>query len=301
VDADLVLLELLPGQAATAPTEILMFGAGVTSTTKGPVVYDADAAVSVLEAYEARGLDLLPIDCAHGMLMHGGGPEQHKALGWFRPDPRDDGLYAADIQWTDAGRRMVEAREFRFVSPAIMLDSESGRVTQVVNLALTNIPATNNQKPLVAERDLMKEQLCTALSLSADVDEAAITDRIAVLLAAEASATTALAAVAELTSEVEALRAEVATAAAEKVAAARAVECDRLALKGAARDYAMALDDAGFKAFAALVDSNVSLLSQRVEEPSTGAPRGNITPEQAKIAKLLSIDPAVFLAGKEGK
>lgn len=302
-NADLLLLELLPGETATAPTEILMFGRGVTSTTKGPVVYDTDAAVTVLQAYESRGLDLLPIDCAHGMLQSGGGPEQHKALGWFRPDCREDGLYAADVQWTAEGKRMVEAREFRFVSPAVMLDYESGRVQEVINLALTNIPATNNQKPLVAERDIMKEQLITALSLSADVDEAAITERIGALLEAEKASVTALAAVAELTSEVETLRAQLSSIEAEKAAAMRASECDRLGLQGAARDYAMALDANGFAAFGKLVESRVSLLSRPIEAPaSDAAPHVTITPEQKRIAALLNIDPAVFsTAGKEGK
>lgn len=134
------------------PTELRLFGMGATATTKGPVVLTEEAGQSVLREFADQGLDLLPFDVGHGMLSPFAPPEGHRAFGWFRPEMRSDGLYAAGIEWTDAGAQMLRAREFRFFSPAIMRDEDSGEIRELINVALTNIPATKGQRPLVAHK-----------------------------------------------------------------------------------------------------------------------------------------------------
>lgn len=132
------------------PTEFRILANGTTETTKGPVVFDNEAGELVMKAFAEHGLDQLPFDVGHGMLNPFSPPSGHKAFGWFKPEVRKDGLWASDIEWLEAGARALRKREFRFFSPAIMLDHDSGRVTQLINIALTNIPATKGQKPLVA-------------------------------------------------------------------------------------------------------------------------------------------------------
>lgn len=132
------------------PTEIQLFAKGATETTKGPIVFDEKAAKATMAAFKEYGLDLLPFDVGHGMLG-GVTPDAHKAFGWFKPAVRDGGLWATDIEWTPAGKTALENREFRFFSPAVMRDFDSGRVMELINVALTNIPATKGQKPLVAD------------------------------------------------------------------------------------------------------------------------------------------------------
>ena len=144
-----VLLEAVQG--GEPPTEFMLFANGVTETSKGPILFDEKAALSVMQAFEDHGLDLLPFDIGHGMLNPFAGSDAHKAAGWFKPEVRADGLYAAGIEWTESGEKSLRAREFRYFSPALLRDGESGRIKELINVALTNIPATRRQKPLVAD------------------------------------------------------------------------------------------------------------------------------------------------------
>ncbi len=137
--------------AKEPPTELRLFAKGATATTKGPVVWNDRAAKATMAAFKASGLDQIPFDVGHGMLNPFAPPEGHKAFGWFTPEARSDGLYAADIEWTEDGAAKLSKREFRFYSPAIMRDGESGEVAELINVALTNLPATRGQKPLVAD------------------------------------------------------------------------------------------------------------------------------------------------------
>lgn|GEM_PF-3348239 len=133
------------------PREIKLFGLGRTKTQKGDVVYNAHAREVVKLAAETDGRDLLPTDIAHGMLNPFSPPQSHASVAWWRLDAREDGVYASDIDWTPEGAELLASRKFRFFSPAVSIDQKTRELTGVVNFALTNIPATRGQKPLVAD------------------------------------------------------------------------------------------------------------------------------------------------------
>jgi len=143
---------LLAVPAGEPPTEFRIFAKGVTPTTKGPVLFDDKAGAAVLDAFREQGLDLLPFDVGHGMLSPLSPPDGHKAFGWFKPAVLDGELWATSIEWTERGADALKKREFRYFSPAIQRELESGRVRELINIALTNIPATIGQKPLVASK-----------------------------------------------------------------------------------------------------------------------------------------------------
>jgi phage I-like protein len=49
------------------------------------------------------------------------------------------------------GRAMLKAREYRYCSPAFDSDDD-GTITELVNCAITNLPATKRMEPLMASR-----------------------------------------------------------------------------------------------------------------------------------------------------
>jgi len=141
----------------------LIFPKGAMSTSKGVFVFDDVSAAMVMAAYERHGIKQLPIDYDHGML--GGQPsaDSSSAAGWFVPAVTDDGLMATNVQWTPKAKKMLKDREFRHYSPAFDVDMgetvavmagdemmQGHRITRLVNVALTNLPATHGQMPLVA-------------------------------------------------------------------------------------------------------------------------------------------------------
>lgn len=88
----------------------------------------------VAEAAQRSG-DYL-IDYEHLSLKQG---ERAKPAGWFKAlEWRADGLYVTDARWTDEAKRMIQAGEYRFVSPLFSFDQNSLEVLDLVSIALTN-------------------------------------------------------------------------------------------------------------------------------------------------------------------
>jgi phage I-like protein len=138
------------------PTEYLMFAPGVNETVKGPLLFDDEAAKSVLDFYESRGRKRIAGDWEHDSLRP---PNERSAYGtpashWFEPDVRqtDAGpeLWAANIQWTPTAFEQLSRGEYAHTSPVVKFDKKTGRILAVLSSALTNDPATIGQPQLVA-------------------------------------------------------------------------------------------------------------------------------------------------------
>src|SRR5229473_4624380 len=140
--------------SAGLPTEFRIFPAGSFETTKGTFLFDAQAARKVMAAVADWGNDYC-IDYGHSMLafFNVDPAKAMKAAGWFKPQLKDGELWATDVQWTEDASKMLIAREARYISPAFDFDREDRHITELVNCALTNIPAIKRQNPLVASRD----------------------------------------------------------------------------------------------------------------------------------------------------
>jgi len=149
-DSGRLILALDIPQGEDPPTEFRLFGQGITRTTKGDVLFDEQAASDVTAALADHGKTELPVDYGHGMLSVVTTPDSGKAAAWFKPAIRSGELWASDVQWTPKANEAIRAREYRFFSPAVWHNKETRRVSRLVNVALTNLPATKGQQPLVA-------------------------------------------------------------------------------------------------------------------------------------------------------
>lgn len=147
-----IALAITLGQDGTLPTEFRLFTKGVNETSKGSFLFDSKAAASVMAAYKAWGVDLA-IDLEHQMLDNGpaADPTARDARGWCNLELRPDGsLWAVNVKWTpDGAARLAEKRQ-RYVSPAFCVDPETSRITSILNIAITAIPATHGTPALVA-------------------------------------------------------------------------------------------------------------------------------------------------------
>jgi len=172
-DPRLVQLSSLVALAAdgTCPTEFCMLAAGENSTTKGAIHCDDAHAALCLAAETMPSDGLLPLDYDHGMVSFMGG--EKKAAGWFRLSNRNGSLWATDVKFTPAAEKALRDREYRYFSPALYRD-EAGYVTRIVNCALTCLPATLKQRPLVASEtpappegsNMDLAQLCAAFGVA---------------------------------------------------------------------------------------------------------------------------------------
>jgi len=183
LQAILTLIALAGGDGGprVAPKELRLFPMGTIDTSKGPFTFDQQAAALVMAAYQDQGNDLF-FDYDHRSLSDMGPPDSGKAAGWFGLELRPDGLWAVNVRWTPMAQAQIEAGEWRYFSPAFLVD-ENRRIRALLNVALTNNPATKNMTPLVAasarwgreapsDKDTMNKTLLVALGLAETATDA---------------------------------------------------------------------------------------------------------------------------------
>jgi phage I-like protein len=179
------------GAGASLPAEFLVFKAGVNATSKGDFVFDAASARSVIANWRAQGNELM-LDYDHASLS--AWPVDPalsaRAAGWFALEMRGADLWAVNVRWTPQASTALANKEWRYFSPAFETD-EHGRITALVNIALTNLPATKSMQPLVAASKghpmLDAETIKAALDALEAGDGAAATEILKQLIAEAAS------------------------------------------------------------------------------------------------------------------
>jgi phage I-like protein len=131
------------------PREFRIFTAGEVDTVKGRFVFDEAAAASVMAEYKAHGIDLM-VDYDHASLGDSSADPAlaGRAAGWFGLELRNGELWAVNVRWTPAADAALRAKEWRFMSPAFGLDGD--RIASLLNVAITNLPATRQLEPLMA-------------------------------------------------------------------------------------------------------------------------------------------------------
>lgn len=158
-------------------------------------------AAKVVAASGRPGVDLV-FDYEHQTHYTRDNGKPAPAAGWIKElQARDDGIWAR-VEWTERARRMIEAREYRYLSPTFE-HTEDGEVLQILSAALTNDPALEVRALASRQTDpspngdetMDKQQraaLCKALGLAEDAEPEAIVkaarDRVAALKTAEETA-----------------------------------------------------------------------------------------------------------------
>lgn len=126
---------------------------------------DGAIAQTLIAAAAARDVPYV-MDYEHQTLNSQTNGQPAPAAAWFKTlEWRDgDGLYAIDVEWTARASEMIDAREYRYLSPVFAYD-KAGNVTALLNAGLTNSPAL----------DCLDEvQLAAASVLAASFGSAAV-------------------------------------------------------------------------------------------------------------------------------
>lgn len=160
-----------------------------------------DAALArILDAWHTAGEPELLVDADHSS-AHGGST---RAFAWASNLRIENSSLLADFKFTGAGRRAVEDREYRFVSPVFECDENDGSLLALSSIALTNTPNLPVSCVLNSEsaglinvednKDTRKmNRLMAALGLAPGASEDAALEAVAALNSRAAAAEKALA------------------------------------------------------------------------------------------------------------
>lgn len=141
------------------------------------------------------------IDYEHHTMSATEGGHKAPAAGWIKSAEwrAGQGLFA-QVEWTAAAKAHIDAGEYRYISPVLAYDAKTGQVQDVPLAALVNYPALLGMDAVLA-------QLATQFSnQEPDMELAALIAAIG--LAATATETDILSAVAALKTENTALKTE---------------------------------------------------------------------------------------------
>lgn len=137
------------GVEAPLPTEFKIFSKGRNASEKGSVLFDERAAAAVMRRANRRAVDF-PVDLEHESLeKFQVRDDMSDARGWYSLELRNGELWAVNVTWTADGEDRLRNKKQRYISPAFERD-RSGRIVNVINCALTALPATHDAQALVA-------------------------------------------------------------------------------------------------------------------------------------------------------
>ncbi len=157
------------GEKGDCPSEFCIFRLGNNETTKGDYEFDEESAAAVMRNAASYG-NKLTIDYEHQALSDP--PVKAPAAGRYSLEMRDDGLYAVNVQWTPDAKKHLSDKEYLYYSPAFLKD-EKGRPSRLLNVALTNLPATKNMTALVAASQTFSETPMKTVLLALNLKDGA--------------------------------------------------------------------------------------------------------------------------------
>lgn len=322
-------------EVAAGATRIQLFPIGTWTGRNGLGPYtltDRAHAQAVIDATNAAqaSTDLM-IDYDHQAVNAPKVAGTAIAAGWVRQlHAQDDGIWA-DVEWTAKASSHLESREYRYASPYFLHD-RAGRITRIINAALTNTPNFNLEavaaSVLTGDDMTLPAILVAALGLGADAtaeqavasintlkaDSTALSATASALGLAAGTAADQVAAAAtslkasagnvdptkfvpieqlqHVNSQLERINGDRAEA-----AVASAIQSGKLA--PALKDWGLGEFKRDEAAFASFLAAAPAILAPGAQSPKIDPKSDTITPEERAAASALGLTDAQYLAARK--
>lgn len=163
---------------AGVPEEIKILPLGHVHSQKGDFEVDDESIGLIREQFKSRKVDLV-IDYEHQTLKD----VQAPAGGWIEDIYKGEDAVIAKVKWTDRAKEYLKNREYRYLSPVVMVRKKDRKAAAIHSVALTNTPAIDGMFALVNSIDISNleekeedvqmdiKELAALLGLSEDASE----------------------------------------------------------------------------------------------------------------------------------
>jgi phage I-like protein len=141
------------GVISRLPGRILLVPWGWVRSTNGDFLVDEAGAAAVLHEFQRHATDLV-IDYEHQSLggRYASPSGLAPAAGWVTSLEIDPGVGIwGQVRWTPAAARRVLRREYRFLSPVVIVHRENRKVMALDSAALTNRPAIAGMRSVLQQ------------------------------------------------------------------------------------------------------------------------------------------------------
>ncbi len=99
----------------------------------------------MINNFNARQTDVV-FDYHHNTLIQG---KESPASGWIKRLYQNNGALWASVEWTSRAQELMQAKEYRYHSPVVLVRKSDKRAVYIHSAALTNDPNIHGLRPLV--------------------------------------------------------------------------------------------------------------------------------------------------------
>lgn len=131
------------------PKEIKILPLGRVHSQKGDFIVDEESFEFIRKQFKARKLDLV-IDYEHQTLEN----VQAPAAGWIKDLYKGEDAIIAKAEWTAKAAEYLKNKEYRYLSPVVLVRKKDQKATAIHSVALTNTPAIDGMFALVNSLDI---------------------------------------------------------------------------------------------------------------------------------------------------
>ncbi len=131
--------------------DVLLVPGGVCETRDGvTLLCDEQGGASVEKDFAEHGVDI-PFDINHATVLKASQGERADAYGWGTELRYVDGKgVMCHVQWTEEGREEIRKGHYKYLSPVILYEEDTGRVRRIHSVALVTKPALPRMPALAA-------------------------------------------------------------------------------------------------------------------------------------------------------
>ncbi|MCY9771139.1 phage protease [Paenibacillus alvei] len=156
---------------------------GLVKSQKGDFVVDEESFQAIKETFQRRALDIV-IDYEHQTLEDIEAP----AGGWIKELSLQDDAIVGKVEWTPKAEEYLKNKEYRYLSPVVLVRKSDQKAVVLHSVALTNTPAIDGMYPIINSLDISEyeeggtkmdlKKLAELLGLSADATEEEVMQKL---------------------------------------------------------------------------------------------------------------------------
>lgn len=124
------------GEILQGTDEVKILPVGFVKSQKGDFIVDEESVKLMRKAFKDRQLDIV-VDYEHQTLEG----VQAPAGGWIKDFYIKDNAVVAKVEWTEKAKEYIANKEYRYLSPVVLVRKQDHKAVILHSVALTNTPA----------------------------------------------------------------------------------------------------------------------------------------------------------------
>lgn len=139
-----LILSVSSSEINGVPNVVKLLPLGLVKSQKGDFIVDEESFQRIKNTFKERGIDIV-IDYEHQTLED----VQAPAGGWIKDLFLQDGAIAAKVEWTPKAEEYLKNKEYKYLSPVVLVRKSDQKAVVLHSVALTNTPAIDGMFAIV--------------------------------------------------------------------------------------------------------------------------------------------------------